>query len=200
MAKTNPKLIIIQYYDRLINFIDIHTEELLQKYSETDLLEESSTSSDVDNGDRKFEWVLFDNEELKPYKVWHKSYSITIDYDIEPSSLKTLSTFTYGSNRMCDYLNATRYEMIKYLQDAQKKTMQDFELIKNDLKLGKDESESTDEDDLVMSRLFANRYHFVVKICENKENKSKIHKYSPFKLLIVDLDFYLDKIGKLRLR
>ena len=35
----NPKLIISQYYDSLINLIDIHTEELLDKYDENHLLQ-----------------------------------------------------------------------------------------------------------------------------------------------------------------
>ena len=34
----NPKLLISNYFDSLVNLIDIHTEEQLLKSSETDLI------------------------------------------------------------------------------------------------------------------------------------------------------------------
>ena len=34
----NPKLVISEYFDSLINLIDIHTEEELEKSNETDLI------------------------------------------------------------------------------------------------------------------------------------------------------------------
>ena len=182
----HPKLMIIDYYDSLINVIDIHTEELLRAYSETDILEEIEPNPRLKHND---------NEIIRPYRVKSLNNPFNNTYKIDPSSLKTMGTFTPGLTRMWDYLNGTRDELIKFLRDAQKKTFEDYESIKNELKLAKN---GTDEYD-VMAKLFAKRFHFIIEI-DNTNTKSKVKRFSVFKLIVIDLDFYLNRLGKSLIR
>ena len=191
----NPKLIITDYYDSLINYIDIHTEELLQKYSEPDLIkDDESYISQEPRIEGRIRLIMDEIKPLKPLKPFEDKYPPEDKYTYDSSSIKTLSDFTPGSTRVCDYLNGTRDVMIKFLLDAQKKTLEEVEFIRNDLKqLGKDDSKCMDEDD-VMAKLFANRFHMIIKVDkENTENRLGYKKFFVFKLIIVDFDFYLKK-------
>ena len=45
-SKINPKLLVSEYFDALINRVDIHTEEQLEKYSNEDTMENPDKTND----------------------------------------------------------------------------------------------------------------------------------------------------------
>lgn len=64
-SKVNPKKLVIDYIDSLKNKVDINTEEQLQKFSSSDVLEVKSEFSEI-HGNRRRKW----KERNK--SVWYK--------------------------------------------------------------------------------------------------------------------------------
>lgn len=145
MNKVNPKRIVLRHFDSLINRIDIHTEEQLEKFRKSELLgnplsfyykpdtdqradEEKNETYCVDPSEDPTFGVEFSTD---PYAPWYK-------YDHHASRW-----ITPNSIRVRDYLNATRDELIDKLHMAQSEILKRYETIKNNLEC--DESDAHNE-------------------------------------------------------
>lgn len=199
----NPKLFISNYYDFLIRQIDIHTEELLEHYTEDDLL--SDTASEPADpieteceDDPVFEDEASpDREECYGIETYKDPYSDEFKFDfMENAKTPNLNPkFT----KIRDYLNDLREDLIKELSCCQKISMEclqtDLESFKSELK---EIQKQTDDEKMenLKKILFDKFFVFVLKIDQTsiKDNfLSKLSKNdSIFKLYVVILDFYLN--------
>lgn len=168
--KMNPKVIISNYFDSLINQIDIHNEEELAKTKENDLIDIENPFS-IDN-----------NNQLRLYKY---------DFSHQPSK-----HIPPGTVRVNEFLNTTREKLLAKLNVAQDQAFKVCDQIKDQLRvISKDESKSQEErEEEIKRKVFANKSFGLLRIDRIKMMKrfDKIVKNeSPFKLFLVELDYFM---------
>ena len=174
----NPKLIISNYFDSLINQIDIHTEEELAKFKETDLI----------NTEKPFKFDIFNKISLYGYNYNYESFIM------QPSRHIPL-----GSVGVVDFLNETRMKLIEKINAAQVEAFKCCDQIKYQLnEINKDVTKSKEQkEDEIKGKVFAKKFLGILQINQidqNRENKS------PFKLYLVELDFYMNQDEQFLLR
>ena len=161
----SPKMLIVDYYDDLIRDIDIYTEELLQKYSQDDLL----TIAKPEKLDFCDEFVFFKN----PYRIEYEN-----DLKIN---------VTQGSTKIHEYLNLVRSKAIEEINKAKEENLQRYEI--NKLRNKIDGTEEKLEE--MRRELFEKKFCFLLRIdydyIFNEENNNL------FKLHTIVTDFYLDQ-------
>ena len=173
-SRVNPKKLIIEHYDGLINRVDIHIEEQLGKYTNTDVLQEQPKLIDYFNYSRDHQ-----------YK---RSYKFEI-----PESTR----YVPGTTLVWDYLNATRDELIKILEKGQEEALKHLETIKTDLNLDEECDDLNEKTEKVMEKLFAKSFPVVFHM-----NKcSKLYEYpwsshrnkAVIQFHLVDIGFYISE-------
>lgn len=259
------KLMIIDYYDSLIQQVDIHTEEQLAKYTPNDFMKfeslgnkvfcnhgktnvvdadeetetETETEEDDDDvedqkddededSDDEEEWEVSSDEESDEEEnetgeqacrvLLEKSAYSHLDVDSieDPLRLDEEIVFSspyekgdykyYGKREKEEYiprsgnvhkfLNKSRDQLIDVLKKAQKEALENYELIKNELKWDKSASEEEDREDL-KARLFQNKS---LLLFSQNANSYIPNRNSPFKLFLFVIDFYLNKYEREVLR
>lgn len=178
--RLNAKLIILQYFDSLIQCIDIFTEELLQTCSDSDRLtilrRENCARKKTQN--ESLEKLDFENVDAiwkhEYNKIWNSMFKM--EYNYESNILVTENDLTINK---IDYLNQAREEMLAELANGQEEAFKRYEMIKNDLKRDIDENQEN-----LMAQLFANKFYILVEF-ESREMDKSQH--------LVVLDFYLNK-------
>lgn len=200
--KFNPKLMICEYFEKLINLIDIHTEEQLEKYSDTDLIGEPfkyEFKELITFGDLKANIKLFENQNCQDNKIWQKSLidrnKLATFYDLTNRPHREIEPNTV---RVKDYLNTTRDELIsqvkKYEEDALNRYEENKKRLLRSIQKIEDRNAQVDE---FKKRLFANKHVGILRI--DKKIRRKLlndeikTNESPFKLFLVVLDFYFDR-------
>ena len=162
----SPKMLIVDYYDDLIRDIDIYTEELLEKYSQDDLLtiEAKPRPEKLDFCD---EFVFFKN----PYRIEYEN-----DLKIN---------VTQGSTKIHEYLNLVRSKAIEEINKAKEENLQRYEINKERNKIDRTE-EKVEE---MKKELFEKKFCFLLRIdyIFNERNNNL------FKLYTIVTDFYLDQ-------
>lgn len=179
MASGNNKLIIVDYYDSLIQLVDIYTEEKFRIYSNEYLIvireEEKEEEHKFKRLNENFASLSLEkmNNEFLPDTVKRKplsEYAIKINFPQKtPFEMKAQ-----------DYLNFMRDELINQIEKVKKETLDYYETIKDELK----DVEKLREENL-KRKLFANRFAFLF-----------LRPYSnlnPFTLNLVISDFYLNE-------
>lgn len=165
----SPKMLIVDYYDDLIRDIDIYTEELLEKYSEDDLLtiEAKPKPQKLDLSD---EFVFFKN----PYKIEYKN--------------DLMINVTQGSTKIHEYLNLVRSKAIEEINKAKDENLQRYEIKKDKYKIDRaDLTEKKVEE--MRKELFEEKFCFLVRIDNIFYEKNN----NLFKLYTIVTDFYLDQ-------
>ena len=159
-----PKIELINYFDDLINRVDIDIEECLEKCKEDELLGQKnhiSTKNGNSGNDYRFEIRFID--------------SLLITRENETSHLWPEST------KVVDYLNQIRMRTIEQLRNEQKESVENSSQF-NHLKVPiVDEKKKED----LKSQLFADKFYFQVKI-----TKPKFKKWY-FNLFTFVTDFYM---------
>lgn len=184
-AKINPKRVIIEHFDSLINSVDVHTEEQLQEYSSTDLLNVEDRLDCFRPPQFKKEFLKCKELEIyrNPYRQWSRATDT-------PKPNMPLE-YVLGSTLVCDYLNACRNHLIEKLTEAQNEFLKHLETIKDQL----DPDEESEE--RVRETLFAKRYPILIQFDEYDETFEGKQKTfyrgnpSPFRLYLIELDFYI---------
>lgn len=196
MSSFNPKLIISTYFDSLARLVDIHTEQALAKYTDDDVFEikpddinysislrahQQSTNFlrdvDFDSIEDIFKFVSDPNI----FRHDFQDYENNLEPIEEPSRpIKTR-----------DYFNRVREEMLRELRKAEEQAFIRYESIKNDeLKKKLDETnDMEDKKDLLFSLLFAKKFYLILLMEERYQRSFE----SPFRLYLVELNFYLNK-------
>ena len=165
----HPKLFIIGYFDDLIRDVEIEAEEILQKYTENDLLR-----------------AIFHNHEDElhenpPIRIepcpqqYNSSYAKDVQVDLEK--------YIPGQTRVIDYINEIRLEMIGLLRKEQETLLRYFDANRSLLKYVRNEM-SEDQLEELKAQLFANRFIFFIQI--NPIN-------SIFQKLLITSDTYFKK-------
>jgi len=189
----DPKLLITNYYDSLVNCVHSYTEELLGKYRDDALLPVEPKPHRVCGFqqlkpfrvDKIYEANNEDGPEREPQITKHRLNEIDL-FDDSSLFLDRLihefnSQFVPGSIKVKDYLNLVRFKAIEAIKKTQNINMENLESNKSRLKLENEDIENLN------SMVFANKFCFLLEInhFQNLENKC-IYKLGTFVV-----DFYL---------
>ena len=203
------KMLIVDHYDSIINKIDVHTEELLEKYANNnrtlseelyqegdccyDFFREYEYEHQTDSHQEIIEF--FGVEEFKnPYKFEYKYDSDRIE------EIKA----TLKSMQVQKYIETIREKAIELARSAEKENLRLYEENKEKYK-SIDLKNLTDEKIReIRSDVFRDRFCFVIKI-RDQPNRDEIERIlNPiepklkqkriFKLLTIVSDFYLDEV------
>lgn len=192
----HPKLIIIDYYDSLINQVDIYTEEQLAKHTDSDVVTEAISKEDSFNTNSSYKTeenpddldLESSNANLKKI-VNYQPYSKEVKYTYPEEKAKHEPPPPPMTN-VHQFLNKMREEMIGQIKRYQEKSLKYYETIKNELKVQKLESEEE-----ILGRLFEREFSFLIL---EKTSHCKANKNSPFNMYLIVLDFYVNKHEILR--
>lgn len=196
----NPKLVVSLYYDSLIRQIDIHTEELLEKFTDEDLLPDCNYP--LESGESEFEDEDEPNTEREDFyeiDFFNDPYIDEYKYDLDESNaIDCTKTLT----RTRDHLNTIREQMIEQLTSCQNICMEYLETSLANFKLeskihlesGDDENEDLLED--LKKKAFEKMFSFVLEIDRVPVKDHFLTRLtennSLFKLYVIVLDFYLE--------
>lgn len=182
--KISPKILVIEYFESLVNRIDIHIEEQLNKYSSKDLLDYQPTEY---IGPANY-YQQYSSQPLYEFDLVESArnpYENSYNYNRIPVSNKFIPKRT----QVCDYLNRVRDEMIEHLKEAEKETIKNYEAIRSVLKDADFYSDS-----IIKENVFDKRFLFIVQVDNIKlVDGIRAENKSPFKLYLVDLDFYMSE-------
>lgn len=194
----NPKLSICDYFDKLISLIDTHTEEQLDKYSQSGC----TTNSMGENQLKEFELRKKQKQEknYKFFKFEKRNVKQIIEEDnqifYDLTKQQTLK-IEWDSVEIRDYLNTNRDELICEVRKYEEEALSRYEEIKDDVLKSLQMIENRDEQiDEFRKRLFENRHIGVFEI--DKFDDFSIHTdYAlPLRLYLVVLDFYVNQSGQ----
>lgn len=197
---------IASYFDWLIRHVDIYTEQTLEKYTESDVFEFKLDHHLIE---RMSKHVVHDEEPGNSTSSLSSSSTSMIEHAVATGNLEHMWTVHFIEDNYSDYesnflvefkeahaynvrehLNSARKELIDELNKGKEQARALYESIKHELKI--EHSDLHDEDEKrqhLFARLFANKFHFII----NTEQHDKSAYNSPFKLYLVELDFYLNK-------
>lgn len=178
----SPKLLIVDYYDSLISEIDIYTEQLLEKYTENDLLPNeikrdnmimkypTNQKSDFENKD------FFEIESMvDPYKEFYRFE-------------KKQTNVTPESTKVRDYLNLVRSKSIEEINKVKEENLSRYDLNKDKYKYNRNELTTEIVEDM-KRELFKDRYCFQLRI--DRLFFTSVGSL-PFQILTIVTDFYID--------
>ena len=174
----SPKMLIVDYYDSLINRIDIYTEELLEEYSEDDVLpKENEPSESPWCGDYK---EVIDN----PYKI---------DYNGILNTENQMNDVIPGSTKVHDYLNRVRSKAIEEIGKVRDENLSRYELNKEKFKYSSRDELTEEKIEEMRRELFKESFCFLLRI-DRLKNNVNFSQYSDclFKLHTVVTDCYFD--------
>ena len=161
--KLSPKIEVINYFDNLINRVDIDIDECIENYTDEQILSQLPCFQ-IDN--RKFKSVR--DFSLLLYKPFQSSQNNTFQWS--------------ESTKVIDYLNEIRKETIDELRKAQE---DQIEYLRRNSTLYK----SIRDDDL-RSELFKDRFYFQVVY---KPSDPKYSVSWVFNLYTFVTDFYMSQ-------
>ena len=164
MSRFSPKIEIINYFDNLINRVDIDIDHCLEKYNDAEVLEELLKSSE--NNRRKFT-----NENVEFYVEYFKTSNSSKDEYLWTESTKVV-----------DYLKQVRMETIDELRMAQDEA---FEYYKFDSAHFKSELYKEKNIDEFRSELFAENFYFQINFTQSE------NRCWPFNVFTFITDFYM---------
>lgn len=185
LSNLNPKKLVYDYYDALINKIDIHTEQQLEKFSSTDIFE----FKPPENSEQQR--CHIQESERYGIKSYKNPYHCA-DYKRSDFEISKRTRLNYGLIRTWDVLNATREEMIEKLRDCQTETLGKLEQVKHDVaKINAEEIANEEKVEKIFSLKFAEKFPIILdvknswRICETRR--------LPFNLILIELDFFIRK-------
>ena len=167
MARTSPKIEIINHFDNLINRLDIDMELCLKKYKNEQILDEILLTSENDR-------MNYEEE----YDDLNVDFHETIDLS-KNNKYQTVDLWT-ESTKVIDYLHQVRMRTIEELRNAQKDSLEYYKLNSSHFK-----GEITEEKNIerLKSELFADKFYFQIHL-----TKKSLWAFS---LFTFDTDFYM---------
>lgn len=192
MFFSNPKFHILNYYDSLVNQIDIYTEEELDRTISDDRFNFNTIHNN--------EPILKTNfGQNKPAAYLMKNYENEIETQFSDYSYEEISdheiihsepTISSDDLSVRDYLNSVRQAMLLELNSSQIENLKHYEKFKTDL--NKDFGQER-----VREHVFASRFCFIIRfdqvLIDNQTHQSSnyVDNPSPFKLYLFLVDFYM---------
>ena len=150
----SPKIEIINYFDELINKVDIDIEETLNKYNEHRIL-----------GDIKC-------PEIKKRAV--TIHNITSLFETQQNDEKQTVNLWSESTKVVDYLHQVRKRTIEELRKAQEEALENYKLNTSRFKAFEEMS------DEFKSQLFAEKFYFQVRLTNENYDQQCIFKLFTF--------------------
>ena len=192
---------IIDYFDSLVQQVDIYTEEELEKYTDQSVVtkipdddqspsDEEESNDEVGNKEKSL-LNLFDSWESIKNAYENQTYDedpYMNEREYEYSGVETKHEPPSVSSNVRQFLNNMRDEMINEIRKGEEEALKNYKNIKSELKIDKLASDEEIDRD-VATRLFENKSMFLLL---DINSKSK-NKDSPFKLYLFVVDFYLNK-------
>ena len=191
----NPKLIISNFFDSLVNLIDIYTEEQLDKLNKKTAqmifpIEEYSKKKPIIKP--------WEEEFIKNYEInyFQDPYSTEYDFSQKPSR-----KIPHGSVKVNDFLNQTRDELLAEVNSAQVEAFKRCDELRDQLRLiSKDETKTQEErEEDIKRKVFANEFIGLVHI-DQIFGISSEKNFLAFKLNLVKLDYYMSQDEQLLFR
>ena len=189
----NPKLIIADYYDSLVNQIDIYTEDVLKKCQDQNdpIIEMNQTTATSGSRHANLPKRNF-VEEIYGINEYNDTYS----EDFIVSQVNQDDVLSEAApKKMSEHVNAIRSSMIDELRKAEKASFDSYERKKATINILLEPSSSSEEsgkvDDELSSMLFMPIYWFLLQI-EHFPGFKKSRNSSIFKLYAISTDFYLN--------
>ena len=142
MSRFSPKIEIINYFDNLINRIDIDIDDCLEKFNDEDL-------------DR-----LLINSENNRRNFWDNYADFNVFFHTSNTSKHQSLDLWKGSTKIVDYLKQIRMKTIEELGKAQEDTLEYYKLKSFRFKSQLSDEKNKDE---YRSELFAERFYFQVQ-------------------------------------
>ena len=185
----SPKLLIVDYHDSLINEIDICTEEILEKYTENEVLpdEPKVKLNGVFNHERDSEDI-----ESKKYHKFFKIDSIIDPYKEEYKFDKEEIDFIPESKKLHDYVNQIRSKSIEEINKVREENLQQFEINKEKYKYNRNDLSAAKVEEM-RRELFKEKFCFVLRVDDIFKNTI------PIKYITIITDFYLDFSSRYKL-
>ena len=159
----SPKIEIINYFDELINQVDIEIEETIKSYNENQTL---------DN-------VKCLEKQERTAKVEKAYYKIIKLFKSQQTNRFQTVYLWSESTKVVDYLSQIRMRTIEELRKAQEEALEYYKLNSSRFKQFEEMS------DEFKSQLFAEKFYFQVRL------KSKEFEPLVFKLFTFVTDFYM---------
>ena len=183
----SPTMLIVDYYDSLISDIDIFTEEILEKYTENDVLPDEPI---VDLNDRF-------NNEINLKEVENRTFfeidSIIDPYREEYRFDKVPINFIPGSTKLHDYVNQIRSKSIEEIKIVREENLQYYEINKDKFKSNRKDLSAAKVEEM-KRELFKDKFCFLLRIDNIFDVKI------PIKYITIITDFYLDHLDLFKLR
>lgn len=196
MMCSNPKLIALEHYDSLIRQVDIHTEELLEKFKDNKHLELNphilaSDTKELNCLIEPYQIRLRIFEESYGVNSYHDPYSDIYQYSNQPADEIDVSPISVGIR---DYVNRKRDEMLSELKRIQADTLTRCDAIRAEF--ASIDRNAPDRIEKLKSKIFAQKFALILQLNEimvsTNSSKDFIINSSPFKLYLFILDFYVD--------
>lgn len=174
-----PMLLIVDYYEALIREIDVYTEELLEKYQDSTntILAPKPSNRYVINKQEKV-----DTHGIEEYIDPYTSNYMVFNSDLNGNESRNIK----------DYLNSERDKAIDGIKNAQQHNLDSYKSTK--FKPDKDTKMDEEKIEELMSRLFADKFCFLLKIDEFSIDEFEVEaEKNNHYLYIILCDFYLSK-------
>lgn len=178
-SSSDSKRIILDSYDYLINQVDIFAETVLNKHSESELLDSCMWQKPKIQNERKPEKqakfdMLEENDYIDPYKEKYQT----------DEKLKTPALLDPNTTKVHDYINKMRQEIIDELVKLQGDTLKEYEMNKDKIVI--DETKSVEQRQDLDEKLFGNKNCFIL------ESKTTTYLFV--------FNFYIDAIMRKKLQ
>lgn len=207
MACSNPKLMVLEHYESLVRQVDIHTEELLEKCKDSQLLSINSkpNTSDISRLSNclieSYQIRLRIFEESYGVSAYHDPYSEKYDYENGHTATSTSSSCESvvkppinDSITVREYVSRLRDDMLDELRRIQTETLAWCDTIRSEL-AAMDRS-SVESIEKLKKKIFSQKFAFILQIDEimvpTSSSKDLVPNPLPFKLYLFVLDFYMD--------
>lgn len=182
-----PRLLIYDYYDLLINGIDICTEMQLEKYTEDDLLPNETENA-------KYE-IKFNNEYETEYEIKNRDvefFEIKSILDANRKEYKyvlenQLTNVTPGLTKARDYLNLVRSNAIEVVNRLREEILKRYSIERDKYQYIR-ENMTTERVCELRRELFKDSFCFLLKINNMFLGRDLI----PNKFVIIKTNFYMD--------
>lgn len=112
----NPKIEIVKYFDEMVHQVDIDIEDALKNYNESQVL------GDLECFEKK-----------KREKITNNILSVFESSEIDSYEYQTANLWSESTN-VVDYLNKVRMRTIEELREAQKESLEYYNLNSSDFK------------------------------------------------------------------
>lgn len=196
----NPKWELIQFFDSMIQKIDIHTEEQLEKLTENSFVPKNIMNPNEESNIPPDVQYYFDNDYMRGVRQIDSYLDPYLSYEFEPKE----SRIEVKSEKLRDYINHIREEMLNELKKARQSALENYESIKHELNFDTflDKKEAIEN---LYRKTFDRKFWMIFYLDEIREidvfsNEVVNVNSSPFKLYLCEFDFYLDPKEQMLLR